>query len=351
MSLTLKQEIQTPGVQIGGAVFIALSILLGLSVGNMAAGVCFGLAAYAVVANDAVQTLMTFINSNRDVKWQWLYAGAAAVMVSALWWGWSQNGGDISYGRLDAKGYTGVSVEWYMVIFPLILIFLTKSRGVPVSTSLLMLSIFAGDLLFGQIVIKSFAGYLVAFLSAYVLWLMVEASLKTRPPTTTKPHNLWRVAQWGTTGLLWWTWLSHDMVNMAVFLPSPLSGFQLALITSIFLIGLAYTFWSQGGKIGNIVTKKTETDRVIAATLIDLVYFVVLLIFKEWNNIPMSTTWVFIGLMAGREFAIRTINRLDPLPADQRFKAAYRLVWKDASKVIFGLGVSVLALVVVRAIT
>jgi len=213
------------------------------------------------------------------------------------------------------------------------------------------MTIFAGDLLFGQIVIKSFAGYLVAFLSAYVLWLMVEASLKTRPPTTTKPHNMWRVAQWGTTGLLWWTWLSHDMVNMAVFLPSPLSGFQLTLITSIFLIGLAYTFWSQGGKIGNIVTKKTETDRVIAATLIDLVYFVVLLIFKEWNNIPMSTTWVFIGLMAGREFAIRTINRLDPLPADQRFKAAYRLVWKDASKVLFGLGVSVLALVVVRAIT
>ena len=177
MSLTLKQEFQTPGVKIGGAIFIALSILLGLSVGNMAAGVCFGLAAYAVVANDAVQTLMTFINSNRDVKWQWLYAGAAAVMVSALWWGWSQNGGDISYGRLDAKGYTGVSVEWYMVIFPLILIFLTKSRGVPVSTSLLMLSIFPGDLLFGQIVIKSFAGYLVAFLSAYVLWLIDRKSV------------------------------------------------------------------------------------------------------------------------------------------------------------------------------
>lgn len=45
--------------------------------------------------------------------------------------------------------------------------------------------------------------------------------------------------------------------------------------------------------------------------MIDLVYFVVLLIFKEWSNIPMSTTWVFVGLLAGRQFAIRAINRID----------------------------------------
>ncbi|NCP67074.1 hypothetical protein GW756_03595 [bacterium] len=65
----------------------------------------------------------------------------------------------------------------------------------------------------------------------------------------------------------------------------------------------------------------------------------------------MSTTWVLICLMGGREFAIHTINRMDPFPENQRFQAAYRLVWKDSSKVVFGLGISVLALVVVRAIT
>jgi len=349
--LTFKEEAQIPGIWLGTAIFALLGLALGASVGNMAAGVCFTLAAYAVVSNDAVQTLMTFINSNRDIKWGWLYAGAAVVLTFALWWGWSQNGGDISYGRLDAKGYTGVAVEWYMVVFPLILIFLTRVRGIPVSTSLLMLSIFAGELLFQKIVIKSLAGYLVAFVSAYVIWLIIENILKNRPTETKAPNMAWRVAQWGTTGLLWWTWLAHDLVNMAVFLPTPLTAYQLLLITGIFLVGLAYTFWSQGGRIGNIVTQKVQTDRVVAATIIDLVYFVVLIIFKEWNNLPMSTTWVFIGLMAGREFAIRAVNRLDPLPADQRYKAAYRLAWKDFSKVVVGLGISVLALYVVRALT
>jgi hypothetical protein len=41
--------------------------------------------------------------------------------------------------------------------------------------------------------------------------------------------------------------------------------------------------------------------------MVDGVYFVILLIFKEWSNIPMSTTWVFIGLLAGRQMAIRSI--------------------------------------------
>lgn len=348
--MTLRQEIRAPGLWIGAMIFIALGLMLGASVGNMAAGVCFMLAAYAVVANDAVQTLMTFINSNRDVKWVWLYIGAASVMVFALWWGWSQNAGDISYGRLDAKGYTGVSVEWYMVIFPLILVFLTKVRGVPVSTSLLMLSIFAGELLFQKIVVKSFAGYLVAFAAAYLAWLAIEYFLKQRQPSRKPTATGWRIAQWFTTGLLWWTWLAHDMVNMAVFLPSPLTAYQLALITGLFLIGLAYTFWTQGGPIGNIVTKKTETDRVVAATMIDLVYFVVLLIFKDWSNVPMSTTWVFIGLMAGRELAIRSINR-NPVTEGARFAPTWKMIWKDFSKVGVGLGISVLALYIVRYLT
>ena len=152
---TLAEEFKTPGVKFGAVLFLLLGLILGQSIGNMAAAVCFILAAYAVVANDAVQTLMTFINSNRDIHWRWLYLGAATVMTGALWWGWSQYGGDISYGRLAAKGYTGVAVQWYMVVFPLILIFLTRFRGIPVSTSLLMLSIFAGDILFGKIVTKS----------------------------------------------------------------------------------------------------------------------------------------------------------------------------------------------------
>ena len=56
--------------------------------------------------------------------------------------------------------------------------FLTRFRGIPVSTSLLMLSIFSGTVLFEKIVLKSAMGYLVAFIAALIMWVLVEVSLK-----------------------------------------------------------------------------------------------------------------------------------------------------------------------------
>ena len=60
----------------------------------------FLLAAYSVVANDSVQTLGTFIASNsQKFKWYYLWMSASLVLLFTLWYGWSLNGGDISYGN------------------------------------------------------------------------------------------------------------------------------------------------------------------------------------------------------------------------------------------------------------
>jgi hypothetical protein len=85
------------------------------------------------------------------------------------------------------------------------------------------------------------------------------------------------------------------------------------------------------------VTRKTSTNEIIAATMIDLVYFVILVVFKEWSNIPMSTTWVFVGLLAGRQFAIRAVNRLDRIEGTGRMNLAFKESWKDFSKIMVGL--------------
>ena len=49
----------------------------------------------------------------------------------------------------------------------------------------------------------------------------------------------------------------------------------------------------------------------------------------------MSTTWVFVGLLCGRELAISTMNK------DYKFKYVFPLIGKDFIKMIFGLSVSV----------
>ena len=38
----------------------------------------FLLAGYAVIANDSLQTLGTWLNSNKDIKWYWLWGFASS---------------------------------------------------------------------------------------------------------------------------------------------------------------------------------------------------------------------------------------------------------------------------------
>ena len=54
--------------------------------------------------------------------------------------------------------------------------------------------------------------------------------------------------------------------------------------------------------------------------------------FKELNDIPMSTTWVFVGLLCGRELAMATMT------GKEKFKVVFPLIGKDFLKMMVGLG-------------
>ncbi len=295
----------------------------------------FLLAAYAVVGNDAVQTLGTFIASNsKTVKWYWLWAAASAVLVATLSYGWVAYGGDISFGRLEK--IPPVQIQWYHAAAPLVLVLLTRI-GIPVSTTFLVLSTFASTLVLEKMLIKSVIGYGLAAAIAYVLWLVISKFINEKYDAV-KPENhlKWRVLQWLATGFLWYSWLSHDMANIAVFLPRELPLWMLLGVITILCGWLGYIFWSHGGKIQQIVLEKTGTRFVRSATIIDFIYALILIYFKQMNSIPMSTTWVFVGLLAGRELAIATIHR-------ETYKAGYvfPLIGKDFLKMMLGLAVSV----------
>ena len=72
---------------------------------------------------------------------------------------------------------------------------------------------------------------------------------------------------------------------------------------------LFYIFYIQGGPIQKVVLEKTGTRYARSATIINVIYAGVLFYFKELNDLPMSTTWVFVGLLCGRELAISTMNK------------------------------------------
>jgi len=294
----------------------------------------FGLAGYSVIANDSVQTLGTWIASNREkFKWYTMWIAASLVMIGTLIYGWSTNGGDISFGRLDKIPFQ--EIQWYHALAPLALIALTQ-RGIPVSTSFLVLSAFASTFILEKMLIKSVIGYGLAAIVSYFLWLLISGVINEKDDIKEKNKPFWRTFQWFTTGFLWFTWLSHDVANIAVFLPRELSIVQLIGVILFFIIGLGFLFYKQGGKIQKIVLDKQNTKYVRSATMIDMVYALLLLYFKEMNNIPMSTTWVFVGLLCGRELALNT-----GLTKKGNIKQVFPIVAKDFLKLFIGLTVSV----------
>jgi hypothetical protein len=178
-------------------------------------------------------------------------------------------------------------------------------------------------------------GYAVAAVAAYIIWIGVTKLLDEAKPVKEEHKKAWRVAQWVTTGFLWFTWLSHDMANIAVFLPRQIPWDLMVMISIVFVGGLAYMFREGGGKIQKIVIEKHNTRYVRSATIIDAVYWLILWFFKEYNDIPMSTTWVFVGLLCGRELAMATMT------GKEKFKTVFPLVTKDFIKMMIGLGASV----------
>ena len=293
----------------------------------------FLFAAYAVIANDSVQTLGTWMASNNErFNYKVLWGAASAVLLATLWYGWTVNGGDISYGRLNKIPWQ--EVQWYHAMAPGILVILTR-YGVPVSTSFLVLSAFASTFVLEKMLMKSIMGYGIAAMFAYFAWYFISRWMDETAPVKEEHKNYWRVAQWLATGGLWWTWLSHDMANIAVFLPRVVPLDLMFLVSVVFVVGLFFMFRERGGKIQSIVLEKHNTRYVRSATLIDLFYWLCLYFFKELNDIPMSTTWVFVGMLAGRELAIASFT------GKMKFKSVFPLVARDFQKMMIGLGASV----------
>lgn len=299
------------------------------------AGIGFLLAAYSVIGNDSVQTLGTFIASNIKVfKWYWLWLAASAVLILTVTYGWYINDGDISWGRL-AK-IPPVEIQWYHAAAPAILVLLTRT-GIPVSTTFLVLSTFASTVVLEKMLVKSVVGYGLAAVVAYGLWMGVSRIINEKYDKVPKEQRtFWRTLQWIATGFLWYSWLSHDMANIAVFLPRQLPVELLCGVLFVLCGWLAYIFWNSGGKIQQIVLEKSGTRFMRSATIIDFVYALVLLYFKELNSIPMSTTWVFVGVLTGRELAIATTYR-----EQYHLSYVFPLIGKDFLKMMIGLAISV----------
>ena len=419
------------------------------------AAIGFIFAAYAVVGNDALQTLGTFINSNRNMHWVILFVFASVILVATFAYGWVINDGDPSWGRLaNAKKYPAVDIQWYHVLPPFVLLIITRF-GVPVSTSFMVLTVFATVGGLTSMLQKSLIGYGLAFVVGALLYMLLSRTLEKffekHDPSEKAPWGLatimgaivgvavyyvppminpeisysaatcigiavagvlldltasiavarfsnaltgglvsalvaavvgvslakglpadrtllgldatgmglligvmtfvslflvatrvssgkvvyWAILQWVTTAYLWSVWLIQDFANIFVFLPRELSALESFGAMAIIVVLLGYTFANKGGPVQRILRSKTAVTDIRSATIIDFLYASLLFLFKEVSDIPMSTTFVFLGLIAGREYGFALLSKTISLLKTSQ------MVLADASKAMIGLVLSI----------
>jgi phosphate/sulfate permease len=313
---------------------------------QIAMWVGFAFAGYSAIANDSIQTIGTFISSNHKRSWWQLWLFMGGIFLITVFASWYLFDGDVSYQRLSAKGLSESpkSFSFLQLAAPIVLLVVTRLR-MPVSTTFMLLSSFsATSATIGAMLQKSIAGYIIAFFVAIIFFFLVNKYF--RKFNAKKAHPAWYVAQWIISGALWAVWLVQDAANIAVYLPRSLSLIEFGAFSLYIFLGLGLLFYLKGDKIQKVIDEKSEVQDVRNATFIDLVYSVILLYFANVSVIPMSTTWVFLGLLAGRELSYRLTSKGKP----QKLGKTFRLIGIDILYAGIGLIISIMLAIAINPV-
>ena len=122
---------------------------------------------------------------------------------------------------------------------------------------------------------------------------------------------------------------TNNTANVAVYLPRTFSIYSLILFAFIGIIFIAFIFYNHDVPIQEIVSKKKDMTNTRSTSIINLSFAFIIFVFGQINHIPMATTWVFIGILAGRELCIAQLENDGVLTLKERCKHARKLIFKD----------------------
>eukprot|EP00801_Mesodinium_rubrum_P005036 Mrub_05039.p2 GENE.Mrub_05039~~Mrub_05039.p2 ORF type:complete len:376 (-),score=78.73 Mrub_05039:53-1105(-) len=303
----------------------------------------FLMATYAVITNDSIQTIGTFIASTKQTPWYYIAIFLAVSSAATTILSFYLYDGDITYERLSKKGFNEDPVEYSYIqaVSPLILLLLTRLR-MPVSTSLLLIGIFTTDSkAFVEVVQKSAQSYGIAFgVSILTYGALYRGPIKEFLTCEEKP--VWAyVVQYVCTTYLWCLWLMWELCVFGVYLRRQLEVWELAMTVAWLVVLMAVVAYNRGERVQTVVEKKTNTKNMREASLMDLLYGTILFVFKQRIKIPMSTTWIFLGFLAGREFGIAITDF-----TCARLTSALKMTGWDALMAFLGFVVSIIALLI-----
>ncbi|MDD2840260.1 MAG: hypothetical protein PHY80_04020 [Rickettsiales bacterium] len=296
------------------------------------------LAMFSTMTNDSIQTLGTFLSSNSKVKWwkMWIYIGLLFAITMLI--GWFVFNHKLDFLRLNDIPYNpNIGIMHFAA--PILLIILTCNK-IPVSTTFLILSVFSTQDVLGFMLVKTFFGYILAFILSFVLWSFLQKFFRKIFEDRSEARiRKWRIFQWVSSGALWVAWLIQNSSNMVVYIPRKISIYELILIIVLGFIMIGFTIYNRGGPIQEIVDEKTDISNIHSTSMINLSFAIVILLMTYIGTIPVATTWMFIGILAGRELSIAKYETSQNSNLKDRFKIAEKAILKDL--VLAGIGITI----------
>jgi hypothetical protein len=295
---------------------------------------------FSAISNDSVQTLGTFLSSNSKTNWKKLFVFIGGLYVIALLGGWLITNGRLDFLKLKTIDYTPNHTLFHFIA-PVILIILTYNK-VPVSSTFLILSVFAPQSTMGAMLLKTLMGYIIGIILSYFLWCLLINKIGQKLFTEPRKKKNWKILQWFSSAVLWIAWLSNDSGNMVVFLPRIFDVYSLCLYLIVGLLIIAFVIYNRGGPIQEIVDSKCGMDSLKTTSITNFLYAFIIIVVANSSPIPMATTWIFIGILAGQEMSMAPILYSRDMSFKEKFMSSWGVLSKDVVLAGTGLLISLI---------
>ena len=319
------------------ALFLLLLAIFLLGNGNIFAWIITSLVTYNVVFNNSIQTIGLFIasNKNKGIFYNLLFFSSIFVFTVLLSWFLTDR--EVHYHLLDTINYSRIGLQF--LLLPILLSFLTKKQ-VPLSATFLIIPLFADSSTISSMVNKTTVSYFLSLIGSLIIYKFLYTKYKNLlVDEKSDTGKIWIVAEYVSTGILWFSWLTVSLCNFVIFLPRKFDIIDLILFSIVGIITLYCILISNGGEIQKIIDQKSDVKNIKTTVIFNSLFAFALLFIQHMDNIPITSTWMFLGILAGRELAISvTTKRL----AGEKYRLCLAKIWKDLRLAIIGIVLSLL---------
>lgn len=292
---------------------------------------------YTLIANNYIQSIGTFlINNKNKFKSNLIFITLSFTITTLI--SWIIFDGNIDYNLLSNIEYKK-NLGIVIIFIPMLLNIFTK-YGIPVSATFLVIPLFSDNNTLNTMLTKTVTSYFLAFIVSFFIWNFIKKHFSQIMKMDNKENTFWNITEYITTSLVWIAWNMLNICVFVVFVDRKFNFFELVAVNIIVLVVLYIILKGDNTKIEEIINEKNETENKKSIAIFNLLFALILIFIEFFSNVPLTTTWVFLGLLAGKELSESFTN--NNIFSNTKIKKSLIKIIKDLHKAMVGIIFSLL---------